>query len=177
MAQIAEARALEASGALEAALVAMRLLTEAHPDCALAHSILGGILGQTGHSTEAAAHYERAAELSPTMIGAWAGVAVNRKFTARDAPLIARMNATLAGTDVALHVRQTLYFALGKANDDMGDYEAAMRNFEAGNRLRAQRARVDLGRLARHVDRLSIEPPPATGLTSPIPEWRTRLPL
>ena len=45
------------------------------------------------------------------------------------------MNATLARTDLALHVRQTLYFALGKAHDDMRDYEAAMRNFEAGNRL------------------------------------------
>jgi len=104
-AQIAEARSLEASGALEAALTAMRGITDAHPDCAMAHSILGGILGQTGHSTEAAAHYDRAAELSPTMIGAWAGVAVNRKFTADDAPLIARMNATLARTDLALHVR------------------------------------------------------------------------
>src|SRR5271166_4363045 len=118
------------------------------------------MLGQTGHSTEAAAHYDRAAELSPTMIGAWAGAAVNRKFTADDGPLIARMNATLARTDLALHVRQTLYFALGKAHDDMGDFEAAMRNFEAGNRIRAQRAPVDLDRLARHVDRLSRETPP-----------------
>jgi tetratricopeptide (TPR) repeat protein len=160
MAQIAEARALEASGALEAALAAMRVITDAHPDCAIAHSILGGILGQAGHSTEAAAHYDRAAELSPGMIGAWAGVAVNRKFTANDAPLIARMNAALARTDLPLDARQTLFFALGKAHDDMGDYELAMRNFEAGNRLRARRARVDLGRLARHVDRLRLEIPP-----------------
>src|SRR5271166_1113844 len=59
-AQIAEACALEASGAFEAALAAMRVIAEAHPDCAMAHSILGGMLGQTGHSTEAAAHYDRA---------------------------------------------------------------------------------------------------------------------
>ena len=159
-AQIAEARALEASGAFEAALAAMRLIAEAHPDCAMTHSILAGMLGQTGHSTEAAAHYDRAAELSPTMIGAWAGAAVNRKFTADDGQLIARMNAALARTDLALPVRQTLYFALGKAHDDIGDYEAAMHNFEAGNRIRAQRAPVDLDRLARHVDRLCRETPP-----------------
>jgi tetratricopeptide (TPR) repeat protein len=159
-AQIAEARALEASGAFEAALAAMRVIAEAHPDCAMAHSILGGMLGQTGHSREAAAHYDRGAELSPTMIGAWAGLAVNRKFTADDGPLIARMNATLARTDLSLPVRQTLCFALGKAHDDMGDCEAAMRNFEAGNRIRAQRAPVDLNRLAMHVDRLIRETPP-----------------
>ena len=158
--QIAEARALEASGAFEAALVAMRSIAEAHPDCATAHLILGEMLGQTGHSTEAAAHYDRAAELSPTVTGAWAGAAVNRKFSANDGPLIGRMNAALARTDLALHVRQTLYFALGKAHDDLGDYEAAMRNFEAGNRIRAQRAPVDLNRLAAHVDRLIRATPP-----------------
>jgi tetratricopeptide (TPR) repeat protein len=159
-ARIAEARALEASGASEAALAAMRSIAEAHPDCAMAHLVLGGMLGQTGHSTEAAAHYDHAAELSPTMIGAWAGAAVNRKFGAEDGPLIARMNAALARTDLALNVRQTLYFALGKAHDDRGDYAAAMRNFEAGNRIRAQRAPVDLNRLAAHVDRLIREIPP-----------------
>jgi tetratricopeptide (TPR) repeat protein len=159
MAQIAEARALEASGASEAALAAIRVTAEAHPDSAVAHSILGEILGQSGHSTEAAAYYERAAELSPSMASAWAGLALNRKFTADDHPLIARMNAILARTDLALDVRQTLYFAVGKAHDDIGDYEAAMRNFEAGNHLRAKRAPVDLDRLARHVDQLSQTAP------------------
>jgi tetratricopeptide (TPR) repeat protein len=159
-ARIAEARALEASGASEAALSAMRSIAGAHPDCAMAHLILGGMLGQTGHSTEAAAHYDRAAELSPTMIGAWAGAAVNRRFGADDGPVIARMNAALSRTDLTLQVRQTLYFALGKAHDDTADYEAAMRNFEAGNRIRAQRAPVDLNRLAAHVDRLIRAIPP-----------------
>jgi tetratricopeptide (TPR) repeat protein len=159
-AQIAEARALQASGAFEAALAGMRSVAQAHPACAMAHSILGEMLGESGHSREAAAHYDRAAELSPTMAGAWAGVAVHRKFTADDAQLIARMNAALARTDVTPHVRQALHFALGKAHDDLGDYEAAMRNFEAGNRLRAQRAPVDLDRLARHVDRLIQAIPP-----------------
>ena len=159
-AQIAEARALEASGALEDALAAMRVITEAHPDCAIAHSILGGMLGQTGHSTAAAAHYERAAELSPNMIVPWAGVAVNRRFTVDDGPLIARMSATLARTDLALQVRQALFFALGKAYDDTGDYQAAMRNFEAGNQIRAQRARVDLSPLVRRIDQLILATPP-----------------
>jgi tetratricopeptide (TPR) repeat protein len=164
-AQIAKARALETSGPFEAALVAMRSIAEAHPDCAAAHSILGEMLGQSGHSTEAAAHYERAAELSPTMASAWAGIAVNRKFTPVDGQLIARMNAALARTDLVPRVRRELHFALGKAHDDMGDYEEAMRNFEAGNRLRAQGAPVDLDRLARHVDRLIKEI---------APDYRTR---
>jgi tetratricopeptide (TPR) repeat protein len=45
-AQIAEARALEASGAFEAALAAMRAVAKAHPDCAMTHLILGGMLAE-----------------------------------------------------------------------------------------------------------------------------------
>jgi tetratricopeptide (TPR) repeat protein len=153
-ARIAEARALEASGAFPAALAAIRDIAAAHPDCVAAHSLLGGMLGQTGHSAEAAAHYLRVTELAPNMSIGWSGLATNRKFAADDGPLIARIEAALARTDLALDVRQALYFALGKAHDDLGDYETAMRNFEAGNRLRAQRAPVNLDRLARHVDRL-----------------------
>jgi tetratricopeptide (TPR) repeat protein len=153
-AQVAEARALEASGAFPRALAAMREIAGAHPSCVAAHSLLGGMFGQTGHSAEAAAHYLRVTELAPNMSVGWSGLATNRKFTADDGPLIARMEAALARTDLALDVRQALYFGLGKAHDDFCDYETAMRNFEAGNRLRAQRAPVDLGRLARHVDRL-----------------------
>ena len=69
---------------------------------------------------------------------AWYGVATNRKFTAEDGPLIARMNAALARPNLTPRDRRSLRFALGKAHDDIGNYEAAMRNFEAGNRLRAR---------------------------------------
>jgi len=123
-ARIAEARALEASGAVDDALVAMRAGAEAHPQSAEAHSLLGKLLGEAGLLAEAAAHYERAAELSPDKSFGWFGLATNRKFTADDGPLIARMNAALARSNLTPSYRLLLHFALGKAHDDMGNYSS-----------------------------------------------------
>ena len=159
-AQIAEARALEAAGSLTEALAATRAIVGSDPASAEAHAILGRLLGQAGHAAEAAAHYERAAELSPAMSHAWHGVATNRKFTAGDSPLIARMNASLARSGLTPRQRLLLHFALGKAYDDIGDYQAAMRNFEAGNRLRALGGRLRRDALVQHVDRLIAMTPP-----------------
>ena len=56
---------------------------------------------KAGNSAESARHFERAAELSPAMAAAWSGLAVNKKFTAGDGPLIARMNAALTAGEFA----------------------------------------------------------------------------
>jgi tetratricopeptide (TPR) repeat protein len=152
-ARLAEARALEASGALDEALGAMRAIVEEHPENAEARGMLGKLLGEAGLSAEAVAHHLRAAQLSPDRGAAWYGVAANRKFTAEDGPLIAEMAAALARPNMPLQDRRSLCFALGKAHDDMGNYEAAMQNFEAGNRLRARSGRLDRDALVRHIDR------------------------
>ena len=94
------------------------------------------------------------------MTGAWLGLAANRKFTPNEGPLIARMAAALERPNLTPRDRQTLCFALGKAYDDVGNYEAAMRNFEAGNRLRARSGGVDRERLVRTVDQLIEATPP-----------------
>ncbi len=154
-ARIAEARAFDVSGASDDALVAMRAIVEANPENAEAHSILAKLLGQAGLSSEAAAHYERVTELAPDLgVAAWSGVATNRKFTADDGPLIARMSAALARPHLTPRIRQGLLFALGKAHDDMGNYEEAMRNFEAGNRLRALGGGLNRETLARRVNEI-----------------------
>jgi tetratricopeptide (TPR) repeat protein len=153
-AQMAEARALEASDAFDEALAAMGAIVEAHPENAMAHGTLGRLLSRAGRSAEAAAHHERATELSPDMTGAWFGLATNRRFTASDGPLITRMAAALERPNLTPRDRQTLCFALGKAHDDTGDYEAAMRDFETGNRLRERGGGVNRDRLVQSVDRL-----------------------
>ena len=159
-ARIAEASALLVQGAFDEALAAMRAAVEAFPESADAHSNLGLLLGQAGLSAEAVAHHGRATELSPDLSASWSGLAINKKFTVDDGPLIARMNAALAPPNLAPSLRQSLHFALGKAHDDMGDYATAMRNFEAGNRIRALSGRLERGAFARRIDQLIKETPP-----------------
>jgi tetratricopeptide (TPR) repeat protein len=167
MARIAEACALEASGAFDEALAAARATVEAYPEDGEAHAFLAKLLGEAGLSAEAAAHYLRATELAPDMCLAWSGLATNRKFTDEDSPLIARMNAVLARPILTPRKRQLVHFALGKAHDDMGNYEAAMRDFEAGNRLRPRTGDFNRAELVGRVDRLIEATPPG---------YRDRLP-
>ena len=159
-ARIAKARSLEASGAFDEALAAMRAVVEANPENGLGHATLARLLGQAGLSDEAAEHFERAAELCPEMSGAWTGVTTYRKFTADDSRLIAAMNAALALPDVTPRHRRLLHFALGKAHDDMGNFEAAMRNFDAGARLRGVAGGFNRDALAQRVDQLIEATPP-----------------
>lgn len=154
------ARALEAVGAVDDALAAIRAVVETYPKSGMAHAVMGNLLAQSGLSAEAADHYQLAAELDPDMSAAWGGVATNRKFTTRDGPLIARMNAALARPHVTLRERQSLHLALGKAHDDLGEYEAAMRNFEEGARIRALGPRLDRNAHARNIDRVMAATPP-----------------
>jgi tetratricopeptide (TPR) repeat protein len=177
MAQIAEACALEASGAFDEALAAARATVEAYPEDAEAHAFLAKLLGEAGLSTEAAAHYLRATELAPDMVLAWSGLATNRKFTGEESPLIARMNAVLARPSLTPRKRQLVHFALGKAHDDMGNYEAAMRNFEAGNRLRAMAGDLDRDELVRRVDRLIEATPPGYRDRQPDPGVEDATPI
>jgi tetratricopeptide (TPR) repeat protein len=159
-ARLAEARALEASDALDEALAVMRAIVEEHPENAEAQGMLGKLLGEAGLLAEAAAHHLRAAELSPDRGAAWYGVAANRKFCAEDGRLIDEMTAALARPNMPLLDRRSLCFALGKAHDDMGNYKAAMQNFEAGNRLRARSGGLDRDALVARLARVVEATPP-----------------
>jgi hypothetical protein len=67
-----------------------------------------------------------------------------------------------------------VHFALGKANDDIGDYPTAIRHFDAANKIRSKYGSFDGVALARRVDRLIAGTPqgfasPAIGVDDPTP--------
>jgi tetratricopeptide (TPR) repeat protein len=168
-ARIAEARSLVAAGDVDEAIIRLAAVVEAEPDCAEGHVVLAKFLAQVGRSAEAAAHFERAARLSPDMAAAWSGVAMNRKFTAADGPLTALMNASLSRPGLTPFHRQALHFALGKAHDDMGDYAVAIRHVEAANRLRARNAGLNREALAARIDQLIAATQPGFVARQPHP--------
>jgi tetratricopeptide (TPR) repeat protein len=159
-ARIAEARRLEALGDVEGAIERMTTVLETDADSAEAHAVLAKLLGQVGRSGEAAAHFERAARLSPHLAAAWSGVALNRKFTAADGPIIALMNTALSHPSLTPFHRQALHFALGKAHDDIGNPGVAIRHVEAANRIRAKSVSLNREGLVRRIDQLIAATPP-----------------
>ena len=157
--QIAQARALDAAGAVAEALSAMRAIVEANPEDARARVALGRFLAQAGESADAAAQFERAATLSPDLQSAWYGVATNKKFTLADAPMLARINAALGRPNLKPSDRQAIHFTLGKAHDDMGRYEAAIRHVDAANKIRAASGALNREGLARRIDHIIATTP------------------
>ncbi len=155
----------------------MRETVETYPKSGLAHAILGSLLGEAGFSAEAARHFECATELEPDLDAAWSGLATHRKFSNEDAPLIARMKAGLERPHVSPRCRRALHFALGKACDDVGDYEAAMQNFEAGNRLRTGRRGLNRTAFAGRIDRLIEGRPPGFFDCQPTPGVEDATPI
>jgi tetratricopeptide (TPR) repeat protein len=158
--RVAEARAFEAAGDPDGALARLREIVEADPADPAARLALGRLLAQAGQSAEAADQLEQAARMAPEMEAAWYGVATNRKFTAADAPAIARINAALTRPGLTPSHRQALHFALAKANDDIGKYATAMQHMDAANKLRAASARLNRAALLDRVEKLIAATPP-----------------
>jgi tetratricopeptide (TPR) repeat protein len=87
-----------------------------------------------GRRELAAQMYERMLALepeSPTALARFAGL---KDFSDRDDPLIERLRGALKKTDISLATRANVEFALGRALDACGSYEAAFQTYRQANR-------------------------------------------
>jgi tetratricopeptide (TPR) repeat protein len=115
----------------------------------------GHELTEAGRFDEAAASYERCIALAPGSAAGYFGLVTSRRVTDADRPLIERMEARLAASEMPDPQRMTLHFAAGKALDDLKDYAAAIRHFDAANGIRGRLKRYDPTYFERKVDALS----------------------
>lgn len=93
-----------------------------------------------GRSAEAIADYHASLAARPENGVAWFGLANLKTYRFSDDE-IARIRAAASRADIQDMDRIYLSFALGKALEDRGDYEASWRCYEDGNRLRRASAR------------------------------------
>jgi len=114
-----------------------------------AHHRLGDLLGRLGRFDEAIACFERAIDLDPRCPVAYFGLVTCKQIREADRPLMARMAALVDDAALSRQDRANLHFALGKAFDDLAEYDAAMRHFDEANRIEAERLRL----IGRTVDR------------------------
>jgi tetratricopeptide (TPR) repeat protein len=95
-------------------------------------------LQEDGKFGEAAELFERSIEQRPEQGVAYFGLVKGRKVTAADEELLNRMERNLEIPGLPLAERAALHYGLGKAANDLRDYERAMRHFDEGNRLNYQ---------------------------------------
>lgn len=152
--RIAMARALLTENRDPEAEAVLRQLLAVERDNPMALDLLGNILADAGRFEEARDCFERAIENAPGLAGSYYDLVRCSRLEAEDLGCVARMRAALSSPDLEPAQRIRVHLALGKAADDLGDYEGAMRQFDAAETLRNAMVRFDLARFEQRVDRL-----------------------
>ncbi len=151
---IASARALLAGGREPEAERILRIALAQDPHNPVALDLLGNTLADVGRFEEARACFLRAIERAPWLSGSYYDLVRCRRFEPQDFDLLAGMRAALALPTLDPSQRSRVHLALGKAADDLGEYEQAMRQFDAAERLRSGLVRFDLAAFAARVARM-----------------------
>jgi tetratricopeptide (TPR) repeat protein len=116
---------------------------------------LAALLREEGRFEEAIPLLEAATDGSPLEAAtAYFDLAMSKRITEDDRPALEQMQALLDYRPLSDIGRQRVHFALGKACDDLGDYAAAMRHFDAGNRLAGRGRPFDRAHFGASVHRL-----------------------
>ena len=113
----------------------------------------GHLLKTVGRQADGIAAYRRAIELKPTLGEAWWSLANLKtvKFSAED---VAAMKGALGREELSEDDQLHLEFALGKAEHDRGEAEAAFRHYATGNQIRLKQQPYLPGKLTQTVDQL-----------------------
>ena len=152
--RIAAAKALLAENRPGDAERILRLALSLDEGNAVALELLGNTLADAGRFTEARECLLRAIERAPRLAGNYYEIARCRRIGPGDAELLARIRAALDHPGLDAGQRSRVHLALGKAADDLGDPEEAMRQFDAAEVLRSRITRFDLAAFERRVDRM-----------------------
>ena len=149
------AKLLLEQGKTAAAEKPIRQAIARNPQNSDAVCMFGAILMELGRFDEAAAAFDLGIALNRRQVAAYYELVHVKKLREADRPLVAQMEWMVKGSGLADAERADLHLALGKAYDDLCQYDAAIRNFDEGNRLKhASDGSYAASRHAAQVDRI-----------------------
>jgi len=119
---------LEAENCLKAAL---RL----DPNMGLAHEMLGIVHEELGQFDEAIVEFCKGFDLQAGKTSILYRIARSKRLTLQDRPFIGRLERLIKSPDLNDDQRRYVLYALGKACDDLAEYESAIRYFDEANCL------------------------------------------
>lgn len=143
------ANALEIEGKFAEAEQELRRVLAAAPARQASRVMLGQLLLRRGAFGEAERCLAEALDSAPN---AFRLLAKAKRLTEADRPMIERMRALAEGPGLDPETLASVHFGLGKAFDDLAEYEQAMRHYEAANGLSGGTRRLDRAGLATKYD-------------------------
>ena len=154
--RLAKARALLLKNRNQEAEQALRETLVADPKNAMAYELLGNLLSEFGRFEEARACFERGIAIAPMLAGSYYDLVRCRPLTCDDHGLLQAMKAALATPGLEAGQRQRLHLAVGKAAEDLGDYELAMQHFDAADGVRRDSVSFDSAAFSSEIDRMIV---------------------
>ena len=146
-------------------------------------NLYGVVLKSVGRLEDARNAFIKALEIQPRALGAYSNVVDLEKFTP-DNPLFVAMKQMLdRARDPENERFMATHFALGKAYDDMGEYEKALHHFGIGTRLKRATLAYDEKESFKFFDEIMevfseelIKNPPFEGLKTTLPVFIIGMP-
>jgi tetratricopeptide (TPR) repeat protein len=126
------------------------------PKDATANRLLGRIFQIQGKFDEAVVQFEMAIAQQPNQVAAHFALAYSKQFALTDRAQIDRMERLVGDSGLSESDRSLLHYAIGKAYDDLAEYESAIGHFDQANEaaLRVSGRRFDPELENLKVDRL-----------------------
>lgn len=146
-----KAAALGRIGEFEGAIALYDKVLARMPDQPKVWMSYGHALKTVGRQQDSIAAYRRSIALQPELGEAWWSLA-NLKRVGFNADDRAAMRAALA-SELDEEDRFHLHFALGKAEEDAGDFAQSFAHYSEGNRLRRAMVRYDPAEIEDHLER------------------------
>ncbi|MGA8440169.1 MAG: sulfotransferase [Candidatus Sulfotelmatobacter sp.] len=150
--RLGKARALLIEDCNPEAEQVLRETLVADPTNAMAYDVLGNLLSDFGRFDEARACFERAIAIAPLLAGSYYDLVRCRPVTSQDDGLLQAMQAALATPGLEAGQRLRLHLAIGKAEEDLGDYGLAMQHFDAADAVRRGSACFDSAAFSIAID-------------------------
>ncbi len=144
------------------ALPVLRKALAAHPRSASLWNSLGLTLGDLGDADQARSAFQTATGLNPNQVAARVNLVLWTKGETQKGNVTEMERMLAAGLE-----GMNLHFGLGKALDDLGEYDRAFEHFAKGNALRRAREPYNPALLERAFD--AIRQPFASGA---LPSWQ-----
>lgn len=126
-------------GDIDEAMKAFQKATQLKPDLAEPLSSLGNLYFETGEKEQAEKYYQAALKVSPHRAEIARSLYSLRK-TQKDDPAFKHLLSELDHHKNNPEALMNIHFALGKAFDDVSEYEKAFEHFKQANELGAQKA-------------------------------------